>query len=151
MAVTFTATIQDASDQDDNAGDTALRDWSLDVDGDDDLAIDPDTGDAVFDVGAAAIVSDLKSRLLTFLGEWFLDTSIGFPWFQDVLGQKLDEGRIRSDVEREALGTPGVVDVSDLVITSPAAREVSVTFNATASTGQVIVATLQIQQAQEAA
>jgi len=59
------------------------------------------SGELVLEAGSAALVSGRTSestreaiaqaarcRLRTFLGEWFLDSSIGVPWFEQVLGVK---------------------------------------------------------------
>lgn len=144
MPVTFTATITQADAQTTAA--TAVRDWALDS-VNDDLALDPATGDMAVVVGTDGVVSDLKSRLLTFLGEWWLDTSIGFPWTQEVLGQKLDEGNVRASVEAEALACPGIVSVEDVTsVFDTTARSLAITFSATDDLGAVITAVVQAQQ-----
>jgi hypothetical protein len=35
----------------------------------------------------AAVQQKLKTRLLLFQGEWFLDSAAGTPWFQQILGR----------------------------------------------------------------
>lgn len=40
------------------------------------------------------VAQRLKIALATFLGEWFLDTSIGIPYFQQILGQKRSKDAI---------------------------------------------------------
>lgn len=60
-----------------------------------DLLLNPDTNDLVFINGECPvtqlltdIVSQrLKITLYTFLGEWFLDTTIGVPYFQQIFGK----------------------------------------------------------------
>ena len=61
--------------------------------------ISPSYGDAVFKNGALTkedvtqpftenVGQRLRLRLLTFEGEWFLDTTYGVPYFQRILGRK---------------------------------------------------------------
>jgi len=60
-----------------------------------DLLLNSDTNDLVFINGKCPvtqlltdIVSQrLKITLYTFLGEWFLDTTIGVPYFQQIFGK----------------------------------------------------------------
>jgi hypothetical protein len=58
-----------------------------------------------------AIGQNVKTRLLLFLGEWFMDISAGMPW-PDILGAKpanipFSEARIR----RNILGGEGVASI----------------------------------------
>lgn len=79
-----------------------------------DLALNPGTRDLVpgFVSGTNEVVQRLVTRLKRELGEWFLNTDAGLPWFQDgsgMLGSKPHTKRsIDLLVRREALGTAGV-------------------------------------------
>jgi len=82
-----------------------------------DLLLDPVTidlaierGDVVWlDVGdPRAVAQDIYYRLMTFLGEWFLDQRIGFPWFQEVLGKGLSQKRVEQRVKETLESVPGV-------------------------------------------
>lgn len=61
-----------------------------------DLMLGADSHDIVFVNGGCmvtytpqeVVVQRLKIALSTFMGEWFLDTSLGIPYFQQILGQK---------------------------------------------------------------
>jgi hypothetical protein len=144
VSVTFAAEI--LVDPSADAAAAVLRDWELDpVNAD---LVLTGTGDASFLSGTPAIVSDLKSRLLTFLGEWYLDLTLGFDWFGSVLGQKLDEGRVRAKVETEALACPGVVSVDSVsaTVTDTTHRQVTISFTATTDIGAVISVTLAALQ-----
>jgi len=144
VGVSFTATI-DSEPAQTSAG-NVFRDWKLD-DVNEDLELD-DTGDAAALTSTSAIVSDLKSRFQTFLGEFYRDLTIGFDWFGAVLGQKLDEGLVRTKVEAEALACPGVVSVDSVsaTVTDTKIRQVTITFTATTDVGAVITAVLTAQQ-----
>lgn len=73
----------------------------------------------------AAVAQAVRTRLLLFQGEWFLDRTAGTPWLQSVVGT--GTAGIRDQVIRaQILGTPGLkailsysssVDVSTRVFT----------------------------------
>lgn len=125
-----------------DSGATALRDWALDpIDGD--LALDG-TNDALFNSGTDGIASDIEAALKTWLGSWFYDTSIGFPWLQDVLGQKYDASLFRRDIQTLVTARPGVVALSDYAGSfDNESRELDISFQVLCDTGQLIDATLQ--------
>lgn len=59
--------------------------------------------------GADSVVQGIRTRLLLFKGEWFLDINTGMPWFQEVFtdgGQ--DIRRIESALKTQINATPGV-------------------------------------------
>lgn len=124
------------------AGDTALRDWRL-ADVDKDLEISPVDGDSVWVVGAEGVASDQQSRLRTWLGEWFWDVSIGFP-YDDVLGKTLAEAKFRRALEAVAGAAPGTVSVTVSSVTfDREARVVSAEYQSVCDTGEVITASVQ--------
>lgn len=43
------------------------------------------TFDLVMAEGADAVAQQIKIVLKTFMGEWFLDTTVGIPYFEDIL------------------------------------------------------------------
>jgi hypothetical protein len=83
------------------------------------LALDPETHDFfVGDDGSLAIVEDAeavgqlaKQRLMTYLGEWFLDTQVGVPWFQEVFVRPFNELVTESHIKRTILNTRGVEEL----------------------------------------
>src|ERR1700690_356956 len=73
----------------------------------------------------------LRGRLLMFLGEWFLDTRLGFPWVQMILGVKGATPKVLKQLMRKALLAPGtdVTDILSLDVTmDPQTREASYTW-----------------------
>lgn len=86
--------------------------------------------------GADAIAQDITSRLRTFLGEWFLDTRIGMPYFQKILGQKPRINVLQSIFTDAISQTPGVNKINDLSIEySGASRVLSISFRADTVSG----------------
>jgi hypothetical protein len=89
---------------------------------------------------AAYIVQKVRSRLLFFLGEWFLDVEgVGFPYWQQVLGVKAANlPAIRAAYRDELLGTQGVASVEQLDVTLSAQRRLSVSFRAVSDAGALL-------------
>lgn len=56
--------------------------WALD-ETDWDLSLDVDGNIATVTDGAC-VQQNIRERLQTFLGEWFLDNTVGVPWFQEI-------------------------------------------------------------------
>jgi hypothetical protein len=74
----------------------------------DDNDLDISTGDLQIVTEGAAVAQRLGIRFRSFLGEWFLDTRYGFPWFESVLGIKNAEDYFEFLVRSTILSTPGV-------------------------------------------
>jgi hypothetical protein len=110
-----------------------------------DLKIDPITrdlviekGDFVLVDGLDAIRQELDIALHTFLGEWFLDTRIGMPWFQKILGEKPRLSVVLSIFRDAILKVNGILSVTDLnAEVNAAERELTVTFRAISTEGEI--------------
>lgn len=104
-----------------------------------DLKLDPVSGDIDISKGALvllegvdAIIQNLRIRLRFFLGEWFLDTRLGVPYFQKLLGQKLNKAAVQSIFRKAILGTSGVKKVSAIQVDYEGiSRKLLVRFTAT--------------------
>ncbi len=60
--------------------------------------------------GVDEIIQRLVTRLNRELGEWFLNTSVGLPWYQDgngLLGSR-DKQNLNLLIRRETLQTAGI-------------------------------------------
>jgi hypothetical protein len=54
------------------------------------------------------VAQAISTRLKLWMGEWFLDNTVGTPWLQSILGKSTNpDAYIRSAI----LGTPGVVSL----------------------------------------
>ena len=62
--------------------------------------------------GVEAIRQHLKARFQLFLGEWFLDTDIGVPWFRDILIKKPSFVVVQEILKNTVLDTPGVLELT---------------------------------------
>lgn len=92
-----------------------------------------------FDSDLTAVVTGVRTRILLIAGEWFLNLDAGVPWYARdgvdpstvILGSKYDEARIRPSILRAILGTPGVLEVTQLrIVFEPALRNVVITWQA---------------------
>lgn len=110
-----------------------------------DLKIDPITRDVVIENddfvlidGLDAIRQELDIALHTFLGEWFLDTRIGMPWFQKILGAKPRLSVVLSIFRDAILKVNGILSVTDLnVVFDAPSRELSISFRAISTEGEI--------------
>jgi hypothetical protein len=108
-----------------------------------DLALDPATGDIDLTAqklhlvdGDDAIVQHVALRLRMFRGEWFLDSTVGMPYYERVLVKNPDLVAVRSAFRQAIASTPGIasIDKFDLALDSTI-RKLTVTFTATKQEG----------------
>lgn len=64
--------------------------------------------------GANQKAQQIKIALLTFLGEWFLDTSHGVPYFEQVLLKQVDKVKIENVFRQKIAAVKGVKRVLKL-------------------------------------
>jgi len=84
-----------------------------------DLKIDLDTSDLVLENYDFALVDDnervrqqLHIRLLTFQGEWYLNTNFGVPYFENILGKQIDRALIESVIKAEIMKVADVLEIT---------------------------------------
>jgi len=112
-----------------------MSDIALDSDGD--LLI---TNDALVLVeGDDAIVQQLVIRFQFFLGEWFLDTRIGIPYFGEILIKNPDLSRVRAIFKQTVLTTPGIASLEEFsLVVDGSTRKATVTFRALKTDGEIL-------------
>lgn len=84
-----------------------------------DLLLNPDTNDLVFINGKCPVTQllteivaqRLKVTLYTFLGEWFLDTTVGVPYFQQIFGKIRTKATIDLIFQRIIASDPDVIEI----------------------------------------
>lgn len=59
----------------------------------------------------ATVAQVVKTSLLLFLGEWYLDITLGMPWFEGVLGKNNQE-TADATVQDYILNVQGVTDIA---------------------------------------
>lgn len=90
-----------------------------------DLLLDPVTNDLVFVNGVTTVTHSqseivtqrLKITLYTFLGEWFLDTSIGVPYFQQIFGKVRSKSAIDVVFQNIISADEGVLEIREFTST----------------------------------
>lgn len=107
-----------------------------------DLKLNTKTRDlqAGFVTGIAEIMQRLITRLQRELGEWFLDTEAGLPWYQKgqgLLGSKKKQ-LLDLLLRKEVLGTEGVLRIVDYSsVYASVARQYSVAMQLVTTAGLV--------------
>ena len=62
--------------------------------------------------GLQAIQQHLQVKLRIFLGEWFLNTDVGVPYYRDVLIKSPNFVQVSATLKTEILETTGVLELS---------------------------------------
>lgn len=76
----------------------------------------------------ASVSQRLVTRLKTFKGEWFMDNTYGFPYFQEVLGKKINKEDVDTIYRREILKERGVKNLTYFKSTLGKDREYKLEF-----------------------
>lgn len=105
------------------------------------------TGDLVFTNnqltfvdGADQVKQSIIQRFRTFAGEWFLDTSLGIPYFQNVLVKNPNLTLIESYFKNELWAVPGVLSIINFSLNfDPVARTISISCSVQSSAGPIQV------------
>lgn len=87
-----------------------------------------------------SLAQDVASAVRTFLGELYYDTTLGVPYFQQILGKLPPASVITELITRQALTVPGVVS-AQTVISSFSGGSVTGQIQFTDSTGGTTVVT----------
>ncbi len=65
-------------------------------------------GDLSLVDGGNWVQQSIKQNLQTLLGEWFLNTAVGLPWFDEILQKGTSQNRVQQLLIREIINTNGV-------------------------------------------
>ena len=71
----------------------------------------PLTADNLTTDPASVVAQRLRIRLQTFLGEWFLATGYGVPYWQRILGRKVSKTSVDRIFQEQILGERGVREI----------------------------------------
>lgn len=103
-----------------------------------DLDMTPE-GQLLFTDGIEQARQEVQCRFAFFLGEYFLDTRQGLPYYRDVLIKNPNRETVLSLFSRTALSVPGIIQVSELTYDLDArTRKLSVTGEALWIDGQPV-------------
>lgn len=111
-----------------------------------DILLDEDTHDAIFLNGATPVTPNLlgslkqrlKVKLLTFKGEWFLDTNYGTPYFQQIFGKNRSKGAIDLIFRELIQDDEDVVNIIRFESEISSDRTYALTFSVKSRTGETL-------------
>lgn len=109
-----------------------------------DIYLDPTGNLAMLDNATPGRFADLvcqrvRHRLQTFMGECFLDTSVGIPYYTEVLKKNPDMRRVRALLLATISGVEGIRKILELKVDFIArSREYKVIFKAEAVDGSIV-------------
>lgn len=112
-----------------------------------DLLLDPVVHDIVWNNGTLTreyttqpytqtVAQRLKIRLLSFRGEWFINTEYGVPYWQEILGKKPGKSRVDNIFQEQILLEDGVKEIVTFSSTF-INRQYSLTFSVKVVSGEV--------------
>ena len=88
--------------------------------------------------GAEQIAQLVKCRLLTLLGEWKHDTSLGIPWFEGIFTKNVRPADIQLTIANIIRGTAGVQQLISIELDADyRARTLTITFTAISDYGNI--------------
>lgn len=88
--------------------------------------------------GAEQIAQLVKCRLLTLLGEWKQDTSLGIPWFEGIFTKNVRPADIQLTIANIIRGTAGVQQLISIELDADyRARKLTITFTAISDYGNI--------------
>ena len=101
--------------------------------------------------GDDEVIQRIRTRLFRELGEWFLNTSSGLPWYQDgkgILGSPLrDKGAVDLFIRKQALGTEGVSRILKLnSLFAAGQREYSIYMQVLLDSGKLVEQTVTVHE-----
>lgn len=79
----------------------------------------------------AEVVQHVRTRLLFYYGEWFLDKSAGTPYLESIFVKPADLGLIESILKQRILETPGIEKLTEFSMAFDGVdRSLSISFSA---------------------
>ncbi|HIU85209.1 MAG TPA: hypothetical protein IAC66_07590 [Candidatus Aphodousia gallistercoris] len=86
---------------------------------------------------AEGVAQNVLTRLALWQGQWFIDSSEGTPWLQQVLGK---HNAVDTVIKNRILETPGVLSISEYEsILNPDTRSLTVTATIQTQYGQTTI------------
>jgi hypothetical protein len=115
------------------------------------LALDPINHDLYLDANGqisitpAPLDQRIDCRLRTFLGEFWLDVTLGIPYFQEILKKNPDMQAVRAAFASEIQKVPGVKTLESLEVSMDRAqRKLTVTFSVTGTDSLIYFKTTEV-------
>lgn len=95
-------------------------------------------GDLVLTGDKEGIKQNVLQRLRMFFSEWFMDLSLGIPYYQQILVKNPDQGGIDALFVNAIINTPGITALTNYSFAlDRATRVLSISFKALTTDGPV--------------
>jgi len=103
-------------------------------------------GQFVIVKNGAEIVQHVRTRLLFYANEWFLDLSSGIPYFEQIFVRPVNLGNVESIFKTAILQTPGVDSLINfsMVYEGGSVRKLSVDFEAKTVHDEIITSEVTV-------
>lgn len=77
-------------------------------------------------------VQFVRTRLLFYFGEWFLDKRVGTPWFQEIFVKPFNPGLVENIIKSRIANTEGVKEIIEfsMELLNPETRKLKISFSA---------------------
>lgn len=110
-----------------------------------DLLVDQDTGDLVYDNTKVTVTEEqrqsvaqkLQIKLQTFLGEWFLNTASGIPYYEQIFGKVRSKSSIDLIFQQKILEEPDVVEITEFTSEITSGRSYNLSFRVRTTLNQI--------------
>ena len=90
--------------------------------------------------GKEFVAQNLKQRLQTLLGECPLDTELGVPYIEEILGKRRSQSIVENILKDVILSTPGVVKLESFIMSFvETTRILTVDFEVKSLDGTIII------------
>lgn len=111
----------------------------------DDDPLSPNYGDVIYDNSRATTTVDqadsvaqkLQIKLSTFLGEWFINTANGVPYYQEIFGKVRNKQTIDLIFQQKILEEPDVVELTEFTSDISNGRTYTISFRVRTTMGQI--------------
>lgn len=95
-------------------------------------------GDLYFVKDQDDVVQYAQQSLKTFLGEWFLDESIGVPYFDYIFVMNPNPNLVDSIFKTALLNCPGIQEITSLTLSvNSSTRQASIDFTGRGQSGTI--------------
>ena len=103
------------------------------------------TGNLALTDSSNELLQRITTTLGTFEGEWWLNPSLGLPYFSSIFGKQPDLGQIQAIFMQAIINVPGVVELTTFEVDyDQSERNYKINFTATGSNGATAQGTISV-------
>lgn len=90
--------------------------------------LEPVNNEIILIEGLEAKTQKLKQKYKTFLGEWFLETSMGVPWIQKIFTKQVNTSEVDAILKGVILSSEDVIELLSFNLDLDSNRRLNLTF-----------------------